>query len=211
MAADAFRRQVETLRACGYAFCRPEEYHTGGGGRRVLLTFDGGSDDTARHAFPWLAQQRIPALVFIAPGDIRAGRVFAGRQPMTTTMVRELARTGWLTFGCSGERRVHLADFPTTVQEHDLRSAQQAVAELTDLPCVWFCPPYDECTAELAAVAQRIFRATFMTPAARRPLPAGAAVIARRAVTGGTGTLGFLRRLTVLEPWWQHRVRDAWQ
>lgn len=101
---DAFRRQLEHLR---------EHHHVvplddvagllaapGAPGRRVVLTFDDGTDDFCDHVVPALVEYDLPATLYAATHFIDSGDEFPwGARPATWNGLRDALSTGLVTIG----------------------------------------------------------------------------------------------------------------
>jgi len=62
------KKQIKTLRLLGYRFLRSQDLLESPKDRAVLLTFDDAYLDFWEHAFPFLLEEGIPALVFVPAG-----------------------------------------------------------------------------------------------------------------------------------------------
>jgi peptidoglycan/xylan/chitin deacetylase (PgdA/CDA1 family) len=140
-----FREQLEGLRAHGY---RPwplrELLKLGRSGRAFprrafVVTFDDGYESVYRHAWPVLAELRVPASVFLATAYLDSAAPFpfddwteAGSElvpagtwkPLTTSQCREMAADGLIELGSHTHTHEVFRDRPDALRQDLVKSAE---------------------------------------------------------------------------------------
>ncbi len=160
--ADAFRAQVDWLRAHGWRAVTLAEAFGDGPSRahpkRVVLTFDDGYAGVLDHAAPVLAEAGWPATVFCAPGwmDRAARRTGpAGGTVLSLREADELVNAGWEI----GAHTLHHADLPTLpaeAQTREIREGRDQLRQALGREIVTFAYPHGRYTDE----TERIVRAS---------------------------------------------------
>ncbi|MDD3642318.1 MAG: polysaccharide deacetylase family protein [Candidatus Krumholzibacteria bacterium] len=169
-----FERQIDALLGSGSRFIGETEFLLTLEGRRpgsageVLLTFDDGYEDFARHAAPVLEARGIPALIFLVSGY--AGRrnewelpaPGRGARHMDWETVRGLCERGF-SFGSHTVTHRPLTRLAPREAAAELARSRRQIAEQTGRPVRSLSYPFGMADRRLARAAREAgYRAAFV-------------------------------------------------
>ncbi|MBI3610826.1 MAG: polysaccharide deacetylase family protein [Nitrospirae bacterium] len=159
-----FRWQMKFLHRWGYRTLSPEELvrHYEGtqpvAGRRVLITFDDGSETCYTTAWPILSEFSFTALLFLVAGP------FENRDAvLTKSQVGEMMRHGF-TMGAHSLSHARFTDLSLADVRREITESKSRLENDLRSPIDYFAYPYGAYRPEhLALVRQAGYRAGFTT------------------------------------------------
>jgi len=202
-----FRRQLRLLRALGFEFSPLGDVvgwlagRQGQGSRRVALTFDDGYADVYGHAFPLLAEARIPAVMFLVAQrqtDEWAHPHGTGHLPLLNwAQAREMADAG-VTFGSHSLTHARLTECEAERLRAEAADSKKLIEDALGREVRHFCYPYgafDERVVEAVRGAGYATACTTVKGTVRQ----GADLLRLPRLTVGKrmGALRFLMRVLV--------------
>lgn len=146
---EMFARQIELLRASGYAAITLSEalglLEAGDGGPlhsapKVVITFDDGFRDFYTEAYPILAQAGFTASVFL-PSAFIGMRFITGRECLSASDVRALADKG-IEFGSHSVSHRRLVDLSPDELGTELRDSKATIEDVTGCAVTTFSYPF---------------------------------------------------------------------
>lgn len=148
MPGALFERQMAALAADGGARSLDEGLARGG----VVVTFDDGTPDFHAAVLPALARYRIPALIYLATGQIGAGP-----NTLSWSQVADAASTGLVTVGAHTHGHVDLSHAGRQEADDEMRRSKDLVEDRLGTPCTHFAFPWAVASTEALAVARTLF------------------------------------------------------
>lgn len=155
--------------------------------RPVVVTFDDGTEDLYRHAFPVMEKFRIPATIFLIVRNI-------GQSGSVTLAQIQAMQKGNLTFGSHTLSHDYLPSMPLVRAEESLSLSKQLLEEM-GVPAPFLSYPAGGYTPEIARVAALLgYRAACTTNRGRRRFPIDRWAL-RRITLHRSGTSPWAMRL----------------
>lgn len=160
---EAFRRHVDGLLSRGVRvlplkdLVRPPFE-----GDAVALTFDDGFVSFAEHAWPCLAERRLPVTVFVVSDAVGGNNAWGGVKtagiPIAPLLqwseLRDLARAG-VTLGSHSRTHAYLPHLAEEEIEAEVAGAAERIRSETGRPPEGFAYPYGGVDSRCAAVVRR--------------------------------------------------------
>lgn len=153
--ADAFRRQMQSLRRRGITpvtFYDIEEFRLGNGtlpSKPIIITFDDGYEDNYTIAFPILKEMGFKAVIYMVMGSVPRTNNWDADEPqvplMTHDMIRELADDG-IEFGSHTMTHAHLTALAPGLLKHELAESRRLLESIVGREVISFAYPYAECS-----------------------------------------------------------------
>jgi len=154
-----FRRQMQWV-AAHTTVVPLSQAASGGHGIRVCITFDDGLDSVRRNALPILHELRLPATVFVVPGNL-------GRKPAWSIPTDNLERDEVLSsveqlrefpydlieIGSHTMTHPNLRELPAGDARREMVESKRILEELLGRPITSFSVPFGECHAATLAMA----------------------------------------------------------
>ena len=156
---ERFRRQMQWV-AAHTAVVPLAQAASGGHGIRMCITFDDGLDSVRRNALPILHELRLPATVFVVPGNL-------GRKPAWSTPTDDLERDEVLSsveqlrefphdlieIGSHTRTHPNLRKLPAGDARREMVESKRMLEEWLARPVTSFSVPFGECHAATLAMA----------------------------------------------------------
>jgi peptidoglycan/xylan/chitin deacetylase (PgdA/CDA1 family) len=169
--------------------------------RAVALTFDDGYENFYEYAYPELARQGFPAMVYLISGFVgRDSEWFAadGRATpplMSAERIRALRRAG-IDFGSHGVSHVKLAQVDRDRMRDEVTRSRRELEELLGEEVRHFCYPYGSHDHEVVEAARAAGYASAVTCVRAAACP-GIDLLAlpRKAISYGDNLLGYFWKL----------------
>lgn len=143
-----FQRQLAALAADGGARTMNEGLARGG----VVVTFDDGTPDFHSDALPLLVRYRIPALMYLATGQIDVGP-----GTLSWSQLVEAVDTGLVTVGAHTHGHVDLSHADEREADDEMRRSKEMVEDRLGAPCEHFAFPWAVASPQALAAAARLF------------------------------------------------------
>jgi len=152
MPPPLFEQQLAALADDGGARTLEDGLVMGG----VVLTFDDGTPDFHGTVLPLLVRHRLPALLYLATGQIDTGP-----GTLTWSQLKEAMATGLVTAGAHTHGHVDLSKATAQEADDEMRRSKDLVEDHLGTPCGHFAFPW----AVGSDAAQGVARALFETSA----------------------------------------------
>lgn len=202
-----FARQLALMKLLGYRpsgldavsrWLREDEPPRG---RPVVLTFDDGYADLYEHAFPRLAEERLPAVVYlVAERQTDSWQDWGHKGPLSLLswkQIRRMAEVG-ITFGSHTLTHAHLTRCPRRRARAEIVDSKKVLEDALGREVRHFCYPYGEYDR---AVVEMVAGAGYTTACTTRRGAVTASAdplrLPRLTVGKRMGMRRFLLRLTV--------------
>jgi peptidoglycan/xylan/chitin deacetylase (PgdA/CDA1 family) len=143
-----FEQQLAALAADGGGRTLAEGLAKGG----VALTFDDGTPDFHSVVLPLLVRYRVPALLYLATGQIDAGP-----GTLTWSQLAEALATGLVTAGAHTHGHVDLSRATQQEADDEMRHSKDLVEDHLGTPCPHFAFPWAVGSDAAQAVARSLF------------------------------------------------------
>jgi peptidoglycan/xylan/chitin deacetylase (PgdA/CDA1 family) len=148
MPASLFERQLVALAAEGSARSLSDGLAHGG----VVVTFDDGTPDFHSAVLPLLVRYRVPALIYLATGQIDTGP-----GTLSWSQLSEALATGLVTAGAHTHGHVDLSHADEQQAEDEMRRSKDLVQDHLGTACEHFAFPWAVGSMQAQAVARRLF------------------------------------------------------
>jgi peptidoglycan/xylan/chitin deacetylase (PgdA/CDA1 family) len=127
---DVFARHIRFLKRKGIKFLEPHEFFEADSG--VLLTFDDGFSDLYEFAFPVLAEEKVPALLFVVSGyagrknnwDVTLGKSFTH---LSWDKIKEIHKYG-ITIGSHSHLHPDYSRSPVGLIKEDMKKSFEVIS-----------------------------------------------------------------------------------
>jgi peptidoglycan/xylan/chitin deacetylase (PgdA/CDA1 family) len=146
--APQFDRQLRALVADGGARSLDDGLARGG----VVVTFDDGTPDFHDTVLPLLVRHRVPALIYLATGQIDTGS-----GTLTWSQLAEALDTGLVTAGAHTHGHVDLSKAGEREAEEEMRRSKEMVQDRLGTSCDHFAFPWAVASPAARSVARRLF------------------------------------------------------
>lgn len=146
--AALFEEQLAALVADGGARALDDALAHGG----VVVTFDDGTPDFHAVVVPLLVRYRIPALIYLATGQIDAGP-----GTLTWSQLGEALGTGLVTAGAHTHGHADLSRATEREADEEMRRSKDLVEDRLGTPCRDFAFPWAVGSEDAQAVARGLF------------------------------------------------------
>lgn len=128
---DVFAKHIRFLKRKSIKFLTPREFFESDSG--VLITFDDGFIDLYEFAFPVLAEENVPALVFVVSGyagmknewEVTLGKSFTH---LSWDRVKEMHKYG-ITIGSHSHLHPDYSRSPINVVKHDMEVSLKVISD----------------------------------------------------------------------------------
>ena len=148
MPEGLFAQQMDALAGDGGARTLEDAMAMGG----VVLTFDDGTPDFHHVVLPLLVRHRLPALIYLATGQIDAGP-----GTLTWSQLAEALATGLVTAGAHTHGHVDLSRATAQEADDEMRRSKDLVEDHLGAPCAHFAFPWAVGSDAAQAVARSLF------------------------------------------------------
>lgn len=164
----------------------------------VVLTFDDGTDDWARHVLPALDRHDVPATFYVATDFVDRSLPFPGEgRPADWAALKELVSSPLVTVGSHTHRHVLLDRLPSVEIDDELDRSIDLLRDHLDIDPIHFAYPKAVAGSSSAeAAVRRRFRTAVL--AGTRSNPAGIDLHRlRRSPVQASDTAAWFRRKAV--------------
>jgi peptidoglycan/xylan/chitin deacetylase (PgdA/CDA1 family) len=163
------KKQIKTLRLLGYRFLRSQDLLESPKDRAVLLTFDDAYLDFWEHAFPFLLEEGIPALVFVPAGLVGKfnkwdhERLRVKKTIMDWQHLKELVSAG-IEIGSHSLTHPYLSKIPEASAKREIEDSKKLLEDKLGIEIKTFCYPYGDYNQKVRdMVAQAGYLMAFTT------------------------------------------------
>jgi len=190
---ELFARQLDRLRAAGYATITPAQFLTGQvPDRSLILTFDDGYADFYETAYPELAKRQMTAVAFVISGKLDD----PDHRYLTRTQVKALSDAG-IEIGSHTVSHVNLATATAQRVRDELLVSRQVLEQVTGRRVNALAYPSGQVTAEVATIADYVGYSFAATTQSGIALPSSPRLLLPRIrVRGGESPDDLLAALT---------------
>jgi peptidoglycan/xylan/chitin deacetylase (PgdA/CDA1 family) len=128
---DVFAKHIRFLKSKGIKFLKASEFFEADSG--VLLTFDDGFVDLYEFAFPVLAEEKVPALIFVVSGyagkknqwEVTLGKSFTH---LSWNRIKEMHKYG-ITIGSHSHLHPDYSRSPLDLVKHDMEVSLKTISD----------------------------------------------------------------------------------
>jgi peptidoglycan/xylan/chitin deacetylase (PgdA/CDA1 family) len=143
-----FHRFMERFRSAGYKTANLNQWHNDKvPAGHVLLTFDDGYDDLYTELFPFLAENRFTAVIFLVAGQIGGSNVWdqktglRARNLLTLSQIREMQKHG-VEFGSHTLTHPYLPEVSDAELRHEVTESKKRLEDLLGVEVTSFAYPF---------------------------------------------------------------------
>jgi peptidoglycan/xylan/chitin deacetylase (PgdA/CDA1 family) len=164
LSVHAFERQLRILKGGGRVLSIDEAFERGSAGG-VIITFDDGYRDFYEHALPLLVKYRVPAILYLATGNVaNEGTGTIRDNSLSWSQLQEAVGTGLVTCGSHTHSHADLSRASEAMAGEEMRRSKELIEDRLGTECRHFAYPWAVGSDAADRVARRLFDTAALLP-----------------------------------------------